>query len=499
MTNSIKSRLIRGSAWLTIARAIVSALGLASTFILAWYLTPSDYGLVAIGTTLLTILSAFTELSLGAALIHHAAPKRSHYDTIFTLNVLRGLLLALIVAASAYPISWFFEDARLVEIILALSVSMLLGGLGNPYIAFLQRQIIFSQEFAISVAQKMSGFIVAIGLAYYYQTYWALIFGALVSQATMVVVSYAVLPYRPSFTLREVRELFGFSGWLSASQVVNTLNWNFDTLLVGKILNPTLLGFYTVGSNISSMATREVTQPFTGTVFTGFANIRDNSERLAAAYQRVQALVTAIALPVGVGTALLADPLVRLAMGDKWLPIVFIIQVLAAVFAFQTLGTLVQPLAMSIGQTRLIFDRDWKLFALRVPVIAIALFSFGLPGVIFARVFTSAVGTVINLFMVRRLTDISILQQLTFNIRAICSTGIMAVGVSVAWHAERAAGVTELMQIVTLSALGGAIYCVSSLALWSLAGRRPGPETEIFDILRNLLGFYRRRSTSQDH
>ncbi|MGO8485166.1 oligosaccharide flippase family protein, partial [Rhizobium leguminosarum] len=68
--------------------------------------------------------------------------------------------------------------------------------------------------------------------------------------------------------------------------------------------------------------------------------------RLIAAYQRAQALLAAVALPAGIGMAVVADPMMRLALGDKWIPAIFIVQALASVFALQTLVSLVQPFGM---------------------------------------------------------------------------------------------------------------------------------------------------------
>lgn len=140
------------------------------------------------------------------------------------------------------------------------------------------------------------------------------------------------------------------------------------------------LGYYSVGSNLAMMPTREATAPLTQTIYPAFAGIHNDPGRLAAAYQRVQALVAAVALPAGIGVAVTADPLVRLALGDKWAPVIFIIQSLASVFALQTLGSLVQPLGMAKGETRVLFVRDTQMFCLRVPIMIGGLLLYGLPG-----------------------------------------------------------------------------------------------------------------------
>src|SRR5690606_11060647 len=127
------------------------------------------------------------------------------------------------------------------------------SGLTNPRRIMYQRDLIFWQEFVLAVSQKLTGFIAAVAIAILYHSYWALVIGTLVTQATNVAVSYLVLPFRPKICFRHMREFFSFSAWLSAGQIVNTLNWRFDYLLVGKMLGNTSLGYYSVGSNLAMM------------------------------------------------------------------------------------------------------------------------------------------------------------------------------------------------------------------------------------------------------
>ena len=129
---SITGRLIKGSMWLSLSRAIVNGLATLSTFVLAWYLAPSDFGLVALGTTMLLIVTTVTELSLAEALIRHEAPNESHFSAAWTLNATRGLLLCVLFAACAYPASALFEEPRLFGVMLALGFGVLLGGLDQP-------------------------------------------------------------------------------------------------------------------------------------------------------------------------------------------------------------------------------------------------------------------------------------------------------------------------------------------------------------------------------
>ena len=485
---NISGRLIKGSAWLSAARAVVNALSVLSTVLLARLLVPADFGVVTLATTMLMIMTSVTELSLASALIRHSAPSRSHFDAAWTLNALRGLVLGGLFAAGGGLAANLYNDPRLIGVMVALGFSVFLSGLTNPRSIMLQRDLIFWQEFVLNVSQKLAGVIVSIAIAYYYRSYWALVIGTLVMQATNVIVSYTILPFRPRVSFQHLKELLSFSVWLTAGQIINTLNWRFDYLLLGKGLGMVALGHYSVGGNLAQIPTRETTAPLTKVIFPGFASIQEDRPRLAAAYQRAQSLVTALALPAGIGAALIADPLIRLTMGEKWTPVIFVIQVLAAVFALQTLGSLSEPLGMANGQTRLLFVRNLQMLVIRVPLIVAGMLLGGLKGVVIARVISGVVSIFFAMRLVRRWTGLNLREQLSANIRAFVSVAMMAAGVVLVspYLTHKADPASLAIKIAVMVLLAALIYFGTTLLLWILMNKPAGPEREVQQLIGKL-------------
>src|SRR3546814_3486762 len=93
-------------------------IGFVSTIIRARLLVPADFGLVAIAMALVAAVSVFGEFGLELALIQNQKAQRSHYDTAWTLGLLRGLCAAAIIALLAEPLAAFFDDPRLETVVL---------------------------------------------------------------------------------------------------------------------------------------------------------------------------------------------------------------------------------------------------------------------------------------------------------------------------------------------------------------------------------------------
>jgi lipopolysaccharide exporter len=484
----MKEKLVKGVAWLGAAKVVVNLLALCSTLIMARLLTPGDFGLVALATAMLTIIQSVTSLSLSSALIHHKAPTDRHYHTAWTLNFVRAIFIGLLFCAAGPMMASAYSESRLVNIMLVIGVSVTLTGLNNPKTVALTRTLVFWQEFVMTVSQKLAGFVVGVGMAFIYKSYWALIGGMLASQFIGIVVSYLVIPFRPGFSLAYARELWSFSIWLTLGKIVNTLNWRLDQLLIGRHIGTTALGLYSVGDNLAGLPTAEAIGPLEATLFPGFKHVADDGVRLKQAYRSAQSLISAIALPVGVGVALIAQPLVLLAMGTKWLLVADVMQVLSCVFALQTLSSPVVPLAMAKGETKLLFNRDLLIFVVRVPIIVLAMYLGGLQGVIYARAITGTLGMYINMHLVRRLIGTEIIEQLSSNVRSLLSIIVMSVGVlSIEYYWGRD-GTPILLGIkIAVFVLSGAIlYSISHMGLWHLANKPKGPETEIVGMATKL-------------
>lgn len=475
----IRGRLTQGALWIGLTRALVTVIGFASTLLLARLLTPDDFGVVATAATIMAIVGSVTELSMGAALIQHKAPTKEHLDAAFTLNGARAVILAAGFCLVAWPIAELYGDPRLGPVIAASALAGLPSGFHNPRLVLMTRDLVFWQDFALGVSQKLVGLVVAVAVAVAFRSYWALILGSAAAQLLSVALSYAIRPHLPRLGLAKAGELFSFSMWLTLGQGVNTLNWNLDKLVVGYVYGAAPLGVYTVGDNLAVLPTREATSPIAQTLFPGFARMADDPERLRHAYLRAQALLCAIALPVGIGFAAVAHLVVPLMLGPQWGDAVLVIQVIATVVALQTLATSLQPLAMALGETRLLFLRDLTGLLIRIPAMALGMALAGFPGILFGRAGAAAVGLLINMYLVRRLTGLSVHEQVAGNARTLAASAVM-VGTVVVLEAQLVPRSLGLGAMTVLACAAGAAGFAATIGLLWLGARRPdGPEREM--------------------
>ena len=139
-------------------------------------------------------------------------------------------------------------------------------------------------------------------------------------------------------------------------------------MVIGSFVTPALLGFYTVGNRVTSMAVGQVLGPIASVLFPALSRMKHDLPKLRRAYLRVQAITCAIAFPMAAGLIVLAEPIVLLVLGEKWLPAVPLIQGIAAAEALRTMHHS-GPLALATGHTKALFRRDLQVLMVRVPLL----------------------------------------------------------------------------------------------------------------------------------
>jgi hypothetical protein len=195
-------------------RIVLRGLGLFSTLLLVRLLSPEDFGVAAVAGAMLTLLEMLTATSFGLALIRMPAPEPRHYDTAFTLTVLRGVLIGGGMIGLADLQAALIGDARVADVMWLIALTALLQSFESIRMIDLQREFRFDRLMAYNVFQKVLGIAITLPLAFWLRNYWALVLAAPIGRLATLPLSYWLAPYRPRLSLAAWREMFNFSKWL---------------------------------------------------------------------------------------------------------------------------------------------------------------------------------------------------------------------------------------------------------------------------------------------
>ena len=486
----MRSALLKGALWVSVTKLAVNAIGLLSTIVLARLLLPEDFGLVAIASSTSTIFAAITELSLSQALIQNDDLEDDHFHTAFTLDALRGVLLAAAMICLSWPLAVGFDEPRLLGLMLAFAGANFIGCFANPRLALLERQLEFKQWVVLSGGEKLAGFITSACVAFIYETYWALALGAVASQLMRVASSYILISYKPRITLSKSREIVSFSAWLLFSHIAQSITWRADPLIYAAFMSNKTIGFFTIGVRISSLMINEVLAPISHVLFPAFARMRAEPVRLRAAYLRAQGLVCLIAMPIGFGLAATAEQLIIIVLGKTWLPAAAVVQILAIGFAIQRTNEL-NAIAMATSNTKALFGRDIRALGIRIPLVlggliyAPQLGMSALFGALAGDAVSIVTNSILNMQLVSRVSLVSVRDQLMLIWRPALASVVMAAAVLAIAGLAQDDRIWVAIVFFLLSVGSGFVVYVSVLAgLWLLAGRPPSAEAELIGLIQ---------------
>lgn len=486
---NLGTRVAIGVVWLVAIKWATQFLGLISTLVLARLLIPEDFGIVALATAYVAVVEGLTLLPMNQALIKFREPDRSFYDTAWSLSVIRGLLIALAMISSAIPVSALIGEGRLESVIAVLAFLPLISGLQNPRFIDFEKALVFSKSFILQVSTRFAMVAVTICIAIVLRTYWAIIIGTLVSALVQVGVGYALSPYRPRFTLKQFRALFGFSAWLWGTSFVRTLNMQADKFAVGGLLGTSAVGVYYLGITLSRTLIGSLNNSLVRALYPGFTLIADDQKKLRKNVLEASAILVAVTLPLGVGFALVAEEFVNLLLGSKWIETIPIIRVLVPILALSSLVTVTDPVVMARGKTKLMFYRACIMFVVRLGAVIPGVIYFGLLGAVYGWALSHLVYLASQLFLLGRILDIPTYWPLVRAWRSGVSLICMVLCVLVVNYIFSSPGSTfELALAMAIKiAVGGASYCMVHGTLWILAGCPTGAESRIVNLAKVFL------------
>ncbi|MDB9823141.1 lipopolysaccharide biosynthesis protein [Deltaproteobacteria bacterium] len=355
ITEPLSKRVIRGGMWVFALRIFNRSLGFIRTIILARLLAPEDFGLLGIAMLSISTLETFSQTGFQAALIQKKENIETFLDTAWTVSVIRGLVLFLILFLGAPIIAEFFNSPQAVLIIRVIAVSTLLSGLRNIGIVFFQKELEFNKKFFYEFSATIADIGVAITLAFLLKNVWALVWGGLAANFVRLFMSYIINPYRPSLKLEKnkFKDIFGFGKWVFFSSSLIFLLTQGDDIFIGKILGVAALGFYQMAYTISNLPATEITHVISQVTFSAYSKIQDDLPKLGTAFLKVLRLTTLLSFLFAGGIFVLCSEFTRIFLADKWLPMVPAIQILCFFGVTRSINAAMGQILFSTGNPKI--------------------------------------------------------------------------------------------------------------------------------------------------
>lgn len=489
-----------GAVWLLAGRMIGRVLDLMVLLLLARVLEPADFGKVALAMTVLYVVEAVLEIPLMPAMIRAPSIEKSHLDTAFTLGLLRGLFITVIMCAAAWPYAAFNNDPSLAVLICVLSLAPALRSLASPAMVHFARNINFRPEFLLDVISKLVSLIAGATVALTLHNYWALAAATIAGPAAIMTTSYILAPYRPRLSLKEWSTFNNLVLWTTIGQFLNAFSWQIDRILLGRNTSRDQLGHYAVAGDLANLPYLALITPLWRTLVAGFSTIQSDAQRLGSAYLRAISAVFTIGAPALLGLAFLAAPLVRILLGDKWDDSVALVAAFGVINVISLYTVPLTLLVMVLNRSQINVKMSLIVLAFKLPLMLLGLTYFGIPGVVAAALASCVLYAGLALYNGTKVAPVTMSAQLLSPWRPLLSCAGMGAFVVPAGQGLMSLEMGPVFVIALGATIGvGAVsYAMILFGLWHLSGRPAGTEALIWDRAKDIIVRLKRRSQSRD-
>ncbi|MCK9686349.1 oligosaccharide flippase family protein [Scleromatobacter humisilvae] len=445
-------------------------LSLGSTAVISRLLKPADIGVFAIGMSLVGVVAVVRELGVSTYLVQEAELSERRIRAAFTLAVMMGLGLCLLLLALSIPAGAFYKDSNVTTIVCILALNFALTPLGSVSQSLLTRELRFSTLTWIRLAQSAVLAGASIALA---QLGWgslSLAWGAVLSSLANSILSLWIRPHpmRPTFDGAELRRVFSVGGPATAVSVVDEIVSSMPELVLGRTQTLAAAGLFSRARGMSQMA-HQLLARAAGPVFLAvFAERQREGVPLAPLYAKATACVLGLGWVALAMLVVLAEPVVRALFGPNWLAVVSPMRWLSAAAAMALVTSGAYHLLLASGGVRDVLRA--KVATLPAQALPLVIGAFlGVTWMAIAMVLSSIVASLLLGLAVRARSGISLRDQLKPAIVSIPIALAGAVGASLGLMVAAPYSALGAFEELLIGGSAGVVFAAGSL----MAGKHP--------------------------
>ncbi|WP_413284613.1 oligosaccharide flippase family protein [Vibrio sp. MA40-2] len=369
MSEKLENKMAIGYIWNLLSKWLNRSIGVISSIILIRLLQPEDFGIAALASIIIALFVMFSDSGAEKYAIKAKDCSEELLNSAWSLNIILKLTCSILIASFSHVIAELTYEPVLKHVLLLCSVLPIISAFKNIGLVYYERELNYKPLARLSVVSKLIVFPITIGLALWWQNYWALILGSIISELMLVVGSYWIHPYRPKWSSKLWRTQWSFSQWVMISTATGYIRSRLDVLLIGRFLPSESVGIYRVSQEFAWLPFSELISPATASLYAGIAKISHNRDELNDKLLKYLTVAYLLVMPSAFGIYVLQDQIVAVVMGEQWMSAAPVMGLLSLLMLSMPLNIALQTVLISLNKVKYLVVID-------IVMIAAVLFSF---------------------------------------------------------------------------------------------------------------------------
>lgn len=408
-----KMRVLSGLFWKLLERGGTQGALFIIQILLARLLSPKDYGLIVITTIFITISNVIIQNGFSIALIQKKVVDELDFNSVFYMSLFISLLLYILSFLISPYIARFYEQPELTIVLRVLALTLFSGAINSIPQAVAIRNLQFKKLFISSLGAVVISGIVGVTLAFHGFGVWALVIQQLANQMILAIILWFIIRWRPriTFSYKRIGVLFSFGWKLLLSSLIETMYRNLNSLIIGKIFEPAVLGYYDRGQQFPSVVVSYIDGSIQSVMLPVLASQQDYLNKIKEMVRRSIVTSSFVIFPMMVGLGVIADGFVRIVLTEKWIDSVPFIQIFCAIYAFFPIHTANLQAINALGRSDIFLKLEiWKkIIGFTLLFVSI---SFGVYAIALGQLISGLIATFINSYPNKKLLNYSYIEQI---------------------------------------------------------------------------------------
>lgn len=320
LKRDLATRSISGGVVTLFAQGVKVAVQIGSIVILARLLTPNDFGLFAIVLAFLTVLELFKDMGLSGATVQRAEVTHRQLSTLFWLNAALGAGVALLFAALAPGLAWFYDEPILTSVAATAALTMIFTGFGAQHLALLRRQMRFTTLSMVQTGSEIIAMGAALTAAASGLGIWSLVLQRLTWGFVMLTGAWLTSGWQPGRPgrLSEISDQIRFGTNATGAMVLGRLASSADKMAIGWLWGASPLGLFERSQKLTMMPVVNICTPLASVALPMLSRLVDEPERYRTAYLAVAQRICMLTAPVAALIFMSADTVTAVVLGEQW-------------------------------------------------------------------------------------------------------------------------------------------------------------------------------------
>lgn len=450
-----KEVVFRSLFWKFFERLGTQLVSFIVSIILARLLLPEQYGAIALIMIFISVCNVIIDGGLNTALIQKKNADNADFSTIlYSSLIMSGVLYAVLFLLSPY-IAEFFHLPILKDVIRVLSINLIFYAINSIQRAYVSKHMLFNKLFYSSfISVVISGFI-GIILAYKNFGVWALVAQSLSCTIITCIVMWFTIKWRPilTFSFEKFTQLFSYGWKIFLANFITIIFIEIRKLFIGKLYTPSNLAYYEKGEQFPSLIMNNIFVSIQSILLPTLSEFQDDRARVKAIMRRSTKMSCFVIYPLMVGMIVIAEPMVNLLLGDKWLGAIPFIQIMCVANFFRPITISNWEAIKALGYSGITLKLE-IIKKIVDTIILLVSINFGVQAIAWGMVLFNFLCVFINLTPNIKLLNYKIHEQILDAVPTLVISAVMGVFISLLRYVD----IGNLSMILCQIVVGVIVY-----------------------------------------